>query len=77
MDTEFGFKSEGEQKISGPDRDKAEYMFLKILYSKAKFLRKTRQLQECDETCTQIIDYVKGQSKLDDEEKKVSETVED
>ena len=52
-------------------------MFLKILYSKAKFLRKTRQLQECDETCTQIIDYVKGQSKLDDEEKKVSETVED
>ena len=42
IDTEFGFKSGNSQKLDSPDRDKTEYMFFKMMYSKAKFLRKTR-----------------------------------
>ena len=42
IETEFGFKSGTGLKLDSPDRDKIEYMFFKIMYSKAKFLRKTR-----------------------------------
>ena len=42
IDAEFSFKSGGEQEPSSANKDKEEYMFLKMLYQKAKLLRKTR-----------------------------------
>ena len=59
LDAEFSFTTESEGTKVDAERDKFEYVFFKLLYVKAKLLRKTRQMQECDDTCTFIIDYVK------------------
>ena len=42
VDAEYGFKSETEQKAGGAEREKVEYLYLKMTYQKAKLLRKTR-----------------------------------
>ena len=42
VDAEYGFKSETESKAAGIERDKVEYLYLKMTYQKAKLLRKTR-----------------------------------
>ena len=41
------------------DRDAIEYLYFKLMYKKAKTLRKTRETKSADETCQYLIDTVK------------------
>ena len=47
------------QNSNDNDRDAIEYLYFKLLYKKAKTLRKTRMLQSSDELCQLLIDLVK------------------
>ena len=59
LDAKYSFTSEDEQTPIDAERDKFEYLFFKLVYVKAKLLRKTRQMQECDDTCSFLVDHVK------------------
>ena len=56
---ELGDNTQTNKENEGEEVASMRYFFVKLFYSKAKLLRKTRQLGQCDQTCQFLIDMVK------------------
>ena len=75
LDEQFSFLEElGDMKAKRVEESEEvanmRYFFVKMFYSKAKLLRKTRQLNQCDQTCQFLIDMVKEEEPKKIEPKK-------